>query len=145
MVDPFRFRLSLFAMLAILLIFVSGCSPQSDKEEMSRVKEETSEAVGAAGDYIDEQREEAVRDLRDAYDDVSDRIRNFREQYEGKLNDTQKKLMSDLKDKQDIIEVKLEQARQEGRDSWEELKNDITASVDDLEEAFADIQARFQE
>jgi hypothetical protein len=140
-----RFRFLLFIMVAFLLVTLSGCSSQSDKEEMSRVKEETSEAVEAAGNYIDEQREEAVRELRDTYDDVSDQIREFREENEGKLNEAQKELMSDLRARQDLIEEKLQQAKVEGRESWEDLKADISASVDDLEEAFADIKARFQE
>jgi hypothetical protein len=128
-----------------MLVAVNGCSSKSDKEDMSRVKKETSEAIEAAGNYIDEQREEAVRDLRDTYDDVSDQIREFSEQNKGKLSDAQKELMRDLKTRQDLIEKKLQQAKMEGRESWEELKKDIEASVDDLDKAFADIKSRFKE
>lgn len=145
MEDQHRFRFLLFIMMAFLLVSVSGCSSESDKEELSRVKEESGEAVVAAGNYIDEQRQEALRELRDTYDDVSDQIREFREGNEGKLNEAQKKLMSDLKTRQDLIEEKLDQAKKEGERSWEELRKDIAASVNDLEGAFADIKSRFQE
>jgi hypothetical protein len=127
------------AVIVAMAVTFAACS--KGEQEEAGAKEEMSGAMEAAEEFVDEQRKEAVGALQGAYDEFSQKFEEFKQRNAFVFSETKRNLVSDIEDKQGQIEQQLLQARAATEEVWEQLKTDITAAMEELEQAMVDFES----
>lgn len=140
------FSLAVLGALALGLCLagpVFSAENQDPLKPSRDVEREVEEAAEAIRDYSVEQRDEALRQGREALEDVDSRIRIMREQIEGHWNEMEPEVRAQARETLDKLREQrgetarwLEELRTGSAGAWEEITQGFVQSYEELRRSF---------
>jgi hypothetical protein len=138
--------------LGVTLVAPLGCGGEREastpdvaasgvEEEMAETAEEAREAMEAAGEYTDAEREAFLSDARDRLDEIEREIASLRERATGEGGDALSETADALERAQQQATARLEALREASADQWEGLRDDVEQRIDDLERRYEEAAA----
>jgi cell division protein FtsN len=134
-----RYGILGLAVVVVMMITVAACS--KGEQEESGAAEEMSGTMGAAKDYVNEQRKEAVEALRTAYDGFTKKFEEFQQRNAYVFTEEKRNIVNNIEEKMTQVEQQLMQARSATEETWEQIKADVTATMEELEQAMIDFES----
>jgi chromosome segregation ATPase len=103
------------------------------------VQRQVGEAVGAAGEYFGQKKQEFLADSQGELQALEKRVEELKGQTAGATGETQEEL-SDLRvevsEKLAAAKAELQNLQQAGADAWDDALGDFRTAMEDLQEAY---------
>jgi hypothetical protein len=132
------YRVLGLVVVVAMFITVTACS-KSDEDKAGTEGETT--AMEAATDFVNDERKAAVEALRGTYDGFNQKFEEFKGRNAFNFGEQYRNLRSNIEEEQARIELKFIEARGAAEEKWQEIKADITATMEKLEQAMIDFES----
>ena len=138
-----RFLLVLLAALLGLVLAISACEKKEEKAppkvSSEDVKKEAKEAVGAAVEYVNQERDEFVNKAQKDMDAINVRIEELKKKAQDATGEAKVKLeqqIESLEQRRQAAEEKLDALKSATGEAWKDLKADVEAAIHHLKQSF---------
>lgn len=133
------YRILGLAVAVAMIITVAACSKK--EQEKSGAVEEMGATTEAAQSFVNEQRKEDVGALQAEFDEFNKKFDEFSQRNAYVFTEEKRNLVSDIEEAQTRIEKQLVEARSAADEAWEQIKKDVTATMEKLEQAMIDFES----
>lgn len=127
----------------LLITAPVSCANRSSPEPSEDVTQEVEEAAKAIRDYSIEQRDEALRQGREALDNIDSWIRSFRgriskqwDEMEPEARSQARETLKALQRQRSETARRLDELRTSSAEAWDEVKRGFIRSYEDLQRSF---------
>ncbi len=136
----------IFAIILTVLLIAApvSCANRNSPEKPSKdVEREVDEAAEAIRDYSIEQRDEALRQGREALDDIDSRIRTFRGRISEQWDEMEPEVRSQARETLKALQRQrsetarwLDELRTSSSGAWDEVKRGFVRSYEEMRRSF---------
>jgi chromosome segregation ATPase len=137
----------LLLIAGLVVVGLAGC--EDDEVDVARdaespttaedVQREVGEAIGAAGEYFGEKKDEFLADSQDELDTLEARFAELKErgaEAAGQADEELADLRVEVSEKLARAKEELQDLKQAGGDAWDEALSDFRSAMEDLQEAY---------
>ena len=114
-----------------------------------RMQEGMEQAAEASKDWASEKKEQLVQQTRQRIESLRAKMDDLKQQASEKGEEAPQKWQGDskprLQEKLDEAENKLQDLREAGKDSWDNVKSSVSKTMSDLQDAYEAAKAELQE
>jgi hypothetical protein len=123
-------------------------SEEASKEEVSEDLEvETREAMESAGEFLDEgqkEYQEAMAVELAGMDKMIEGLKIKSQAAENEKKAEYQAMIQELTEKRDAIQKKMEGLKEASGDTWQDIKNELDAAMEDLKKTYNETAAKFE-
>jgi len=138
--------------ILLSLFFVASCSKEKPEEAKTditseEVKKEVGEAVETTGVYLDQKKDEYIRQAEVKMEELGKKtaeLENRLEKETAEMKERHKEEILGLKKKQEELQKKINELKSSSAKAWEEFKTGIDAALDDLEKSYEKALSHFE-
>ncbi|MBW1759081.1 MAG: hypothetical protein JRI88_01940 [Deltaproteobacteria bacterium] len=137
---------------------ISEYSKMETKEEVSEapleettseyLKTETKEAMETAGEFLDQGQKEHQEAMAEEIAGIDKLIEGLKVTSHAVKNEKKAEyqtMIQELTEKRDIAQKKMEELKEASRDTWQDIKNELDAALEDLKKTYDETVAKFEE
>lgn len=153
-------KLSRVVLIGILVFTVSwgvtACKDKTEKVSEAPVEEttseyletETKEAIETAGEYLDEVQKEYQETMAEEIAGIDKLIEGLKIKSQAIENEKKAEyqtMIQELTEKRDIAQKKMEELKEASGDTWQDIKNELDAALEDLKKTYDEAVAKFED
>lgn len=146
-----RMVLLLLAAFSLSLLLLDGCKKKettnTGKTDVSgqQVKEKISQAVDTSGDYLAQQKDEAVKKAEQTFSDLKSDTQQLLTTLENETSEKAKAVGADLQDKLDYTDQQLDKLKNAAGDKVKDAQEAFDSAISKLKEAYENAKKEFSE
>jgi len=146
-----RMGLLLLVIFSLSLLMLDGCKKKettnAEKTDVSgqQVKEKISQAVDTSGDYLAQQKDEAVKKAEQTFSDLKSDTQQLLTNLKNQTSEKAQAVGADLRDKLDYTDQQLDKLKNAAGDKVKDAQNAFDSAMDKLKEAYENAKKEFSE